>query len=104
MNSGAGQITEMMPRRAVVMLPPKRRSKLVSETAKAEEMPAPTVPQFPRRQRMKRSGRMTLSWKTGSDNSEINAVRIQPEILSAFNNAIGALGESSTKHPAYAIA
>jgi hypothetical protein len=98
------QTTDATLRRAAVTLPPKRRSKVVSETAEAEGMPAPTVPHFPRHHRLKRSGRMSLSWRTGSDDQGMNTVRISPEILSAFNNAIGAFGESPARHPAHAAA
>jgi len=43
---------------------------------------------------MKRSGPMSLHWRSGPEEQRTNTVRISPEILSAFNRAIGALGKS----------
>jgi hypothetical protein len=43
---------------------------------------------------MKRSGQMSLHWRSGPEEQRTNTVRISPEILSAFNRAIGALGKS----------
>ena len=90
-------------RRAVVTLAPKRRSKFVCEKDEATPLPVPTIPAQSRRPRMRRSGQMSLSWRTGSDDRGMNTVRISPEILSAFNNAIGALG-APAKTPAHAVA
>jgi hypothetical protein len=89
-------------RRAVVTLPPKRRSKFVHQTEPIAPLPIPAVSPFARQSRMKRSGQMSLYWRTES--SERNTVRISPEILSAFHEAIGALGKSTAKQPAQAAA
>lgn len=91
-------------RRAVVTLPPKRRSKFVCETEGTAPQSASTAPTFSRRPRMKRSGQMSLYWRNGSDDEHANTVRVSPEILSAFNRAIGALGAIPTKTPAHAMA
>jgi hypothetical protein len=89
-------------RRAVVSLPPKRRSKFVCETPSHEEA-LPAVGGFARRPRMKRSGPMSLHWRGVPNEESKNAIRVSPEILSAFNRAIGALGQSPAK-PAHATA
>jgi len=47
---------------------------------------------------------MSLQLRNGSADQGTNTIRISPEILSAFNNAIGALGKSSGKHPIHAVA
>jgi hypothetical protein len=90
-------------RRAVVSLPPKRRSKFTGETAPAVAAPAPVVGSS-RHPRMKRTGQMSLHWRNGSDEQQLGTIRISPEILSAFNKAIGALGSSSGKRAAHAAA
>lgn len=69
-------------RRAVVTLAPKRRSKFVCEKIEAAPLPVPIAPIFSRRPRMKRSGPMSLHWRSGS-NEQTNTVRISPEILHA---------------------
>ena len=89
-------------RRAVVTLAPKRRSKFVQATEPTAESPVAAVSPLVRRPRMKRSGQMSLYWRTGS--SELNAVRVSPEVLSAFHEALGALGKSPLKQTAHAAA
>lgn len=90
-------------RRAVVTLPPKRRSKFTGETATAAAVPVPATG-FSRHPRMKRTGQMSLHWRNGSDEQQLGTIRISPEILSAFNKAIGALGSPSVKRAAHAAA
>jgi hypothetical protein len=89
-----GETAETNLRRAVVTLAPKRRSKFVCETVAPVSQPVPIIPTFSRRPRMKRSGQMSLHWRNGSDEQRTNTVRISPEILSAFNKAIGPFGKS----------
>lgn len=67
--------------RAAVTLPPKRRGKLLRETTAIAAMTIPAVPH--RHSRMKRSGQMSLHWRTGSHDERTNPVRISPEILKA---------------------
>ena len=81
----------------VGMLPPKRRSKPVGEHAVHEPLSIPVVPTLSRPPRMKRSGPMSLQWRSGLDQQPTNPVRISPEILGAFRKAIGATGKASAK-------
>ena len=67
-------------------------------------MPIPTVLSHARPPRMRRSGPMSLHWRNSSDEHGLGTVRISPEILSAFNKAIGALGGIPGKQPAHALA
>ena len=90
-------------RRAVVSLPPKRRSKFTGETAAVAAAPVPATASS-RHVRMKRTGQMCLHWRSASDDQHAGTVRISPEILSALNKAIGALGGSSVKRAAHAAA
>ena len=90
-------------RRAVVSLAPKRRSKCFSETSADETTVAPIVG-LSRRPRMKRSAPMSMSWRGISEQECANSTRVSPEILSTFNRAIGALGQSTTEPPAHATA
>ena len=78
------QAAETAQTRAVVTLPPKRRSKFVPGRPTIEQPPKPVVPIFSRRPRMKRSGPMSLHWVSGSEEQRTNTIRISPEILSAF--------------------
>lgn len=87
-------------RRAVVNLPRKRRSKSVCETVEAEPTPVAVAPSLSRRARMKRSGPMSLQCRKDSDDQQPNKVRISPEVLSTFDQAIGTFGKSSAKHAA----
>jgi hypothetical protein len=98
------ETTNLVVRPTAVKLLPKRRSKFVCDAPVAGPVPGPIVPVFSRRPRMRRSGPMSLQWRNGSADQGTNTVRISPEILSAFNNAIGALGKSSGKHPLHAVA
>jgi hypothetical protein len=68
-------------RRAVVTLPPKRRSKLLRETTTIAPVPIPAVSH--RHSRMKRSGQMSLRWRTGSHDQHPSTIRVSPEILKA---------------------
>jgi hypothetical protein len=79
--TGLSETTSTTLRRAAVTLPPKRRSKLIRETPAITVMPVPAVSH--RYSRMKRSGQMSLHWRTGSDDQRANSVRISPEILRA---------------------
>ena len=98
------QAAETGQMRAVVTLSPKRRSKFVPGRPTVEPLPKPVVPIFSRRPRMKRSGPMSLHWRSGPEEQRANTIRISPEILSAFNSAIGALGKSSPKVPIHVAA
>jgi hypothetical protein len=98
------QATETAQRRPAVTLPPKRRSKFAADRRGQESLPAPVLPVFSRPPRMKRSGPMSLQWRSGSDDQRTNTIRISPEILSAFNNAFGALRKASSKQAIHAAA
>lgn len=98
------QAAESAQRRPVVTLPPKRRSKFAADRRAQESLPVPVVPIFSRPPRMKRSGPMSLQLRNGSDDQQTNTIRISPEILSAFNRAIGALGKPSSKQAIHVAA
>jgi hypothetical protein len=105
MNTGTDlkQTAEAALPRPVLNLRPKRRTKPVCETARiVEARPVSTVPGPSRRPRLKRSGQMLIQWRSGAEHP--NIARISPEILSAFNHAIGALATSPAKQPAHALA
>lgn len=93
--------TDATVRLAAVTLPPKRRIKPVHDTPIiAAPLPMPERLPFVRHTRMKRSGRMPVRWK----GQKAPAAWISPEILSTFNEAMGALGKSAVKQPAHAAA
>jgi hypothetical protein len=95
--SGLEQLGKTVTLPVVGTLPPKRRSKWVGDGAAHEPLSLPVVPTLSRRPRMKRSGPMSLQWRSGLDQQRTNPVRISPEILGAFRKAIGATGKASVK-------
>jgi hypothetical protein len=88
-------------RPAMITLAPKRRMKTVRDTPiMAIPLPTPERSPLVRHTRMKRSGRMPLRWR----GQKTPSVWISPEILSTFNEAMGALGTSPAKQAAHAAA
>src|SRR5947209_8154232 len=92
------QSADAVLRRAVVTIPPKRRSKFIAEAAADEDLQLPPSG-VSRHRRMRRSGQMSVHWRNHCQDQLQNSVRISPEILSALNRAIGALGKSPAKQP-----
>src|SRR5947209_6916518 len=93
------QSADAVLRRAVVTIPPKRRSKFIAEAAADENLRLPAPSGVSQHRRMRRSGQMSVHWRNHCQDQSQNSVRISPEILSAFNTAIGALGKSPAKQP-----
>jgi hypothetical protein len=101
MNSEVPAATEGTVRAVMKTLAPKRRMKIVRDIPViAIPLPTPERSPFVRHTRMKRSGRMPLRWR----GQKTPSVWISPEILSTFNEAMGALRTSQTKQAAHAAA
>jgi hypothetical protein len=86
-------------RQAAVTLRPKRRTKFVPDT-EAILLPVPAVSPVARQPKMRRSGPMSLKWRTDAHVGSKTAVRVSPNVLNVFHEAIGALAKSQTKEHA----
>lgn len=75
MISGAdlNEVRDKAPPPPPVTLPPKRRSKLISD---ADSLTVPMFPSSSRRTRMKRSGKISWQWKNESGEPALDSVSV----------------------------